>query len=230
MTTAASGERTAGAPALEELVAAFLRLRQPVAPAAAELALAVYGRLASGRPATVPELAAHSGQPVADVERQLSEWTGVLWDAGAVVGFWGLGLEETPHRLELRGVTVHTWCAWDPLFLVPLLECPATLVTTCPATGATVRLHLRPDGPPDPEPDAATLSFVAPCGEGADVRTAFCRYVHLFADAPSAAAWAASWPDGFTLTLAEASRLATMVNEARYPCLRQRGRAREDAR
>lgn len=65
---------------------------------------------------------------------------------GAVVAFSGLSLRPTKHRLAVAGRQLFTWCAWDTLFLPELLDQPAEVGSTCPVTGAPVRLRVDDGG------------------------------------------------------------------------------------
>src|SRR5262249_51695841 len=55
--------------------------------------------------------------------------------AGNLVGLMGLSLNRHPHRFAVGGRGLSTWCAWDTLFLLPLLGQPAEVASVCPATG-----------------------------------------------------------------------------------------------
>ncbi len=98
------------------------------------LVVAVTRELAAGVPLPekrVAELADLLGVPegtVAEVARAAE------WDQDRLVGIGGLSLHETRHRLSFQGRALYTWCAWDSLFLVPLIGEPATLFSTSPAT------------------------------------------------------------------------------------------------
>lgn len=102
----------------EAIVAAMPRLDA----SEREVAIALYRSLAGGRPIRPDDLAHRAALPAAYVADMLARWPGVFRDkAGAVVGFWGLAIPEMPHRVEVDGVGLYTWCAWDPLFIAPVL-------------------------------------------------------------------------------------------------------------
>lgn len=77
--------------------------------------------LARGRPVDPDDIAAATGRPPADVLAALRQQPSVEWDeAGRVVGL-GLTLRPTPHRFEVDGRTLFTWCALDTLVFPALL-------------------------------------------------------------------------------------------------------------
>jgi alkylmercury lyase len=62
---------------------------------------------------------------------------------GRLVGF-GLTLRPTPHRVELDGRTLYTWCVPDTLLLPVLLGRPVRVEARCFATGDPVRVEVEP--------------------------------------------------------------------------------------
>jgi alkylmercury lyase len=174
------------------------------------LALAIYELLAEGRPVSIEEIAKRTDADPAWVGETLDDWTGVFRDDdGRVIAFWGLALPEMPHTFELNGRTLYTWCAWDPLFIAPLLGSDARVTSTCPVTGRTITLLVGPDGVRGVDPPEAVLSFLRPSAEmREDVIESFCHYVLLFSSRDAAAVWIAEHPGTFVLALEEAFKLA----------------------
>ena len=71
--------------------------------------------LADGRPVSVEDLAAAAGRSVDDVRQTVASLPDVeIDDQGLIVGY-GLTLRETPHRFEIDGKRLYTWCALDTL-------------------------------------------------------------------------------------------------------------------
>ena len=115
------------------VITAFPKLSEPEQQAA----LALYRLIAKGRPVTAEELSAASGVPGPAVHDMLTRWHGVQRSAdGAVTAFWGLTLSKTKHRFRVDGCDLHTWCAWDTLFLPPLLGAVAEVESACPVSAA----------------------------------------------------------------------------------------------
>ncbi len=107
----------------------------------ARLLMRMWRRLADGhpvRPEQVVQIAGSIQMPLnaatAFVSR-LSERD----DAGNIVGIMGLSQKNHPHRFEVDGRVLSTWCAWDSLFLSPLLGREAKVESACPATKTKVR-------------------------------------------------------------------------------------------
>lgn len=123
---------------------------------------------------------------------------------GAIVGA-GLTLVPTPHRFELDGVQLYTWCALDTLIFPIVLGRAARVTSTCATTGAPIRLVAGPDGVSDLDPSEAVISLHVP--EAGDIRDMFCAHVNFHAGRPEGAAGvflAAS--DGFEIARQLATR------------------------
>ena len=183
------------------------------------LALALYRLLASAQPVSPADLANTLDRPVEDITRLLDRWPGIFYDdAGAVIGFWGLTVKETPHRLEVNGQTVYAWCAWDTLWLPALLDTTADVISRCAATGEAVRLRISPARIESVEPTSVVVSFLEP--EVGELReratTSFCHFVHFFRDHEAGERWTAAHPGTFLLPQEAAFDLGQRVNAARY--------------
>jgi alkylmercury lyase len=119
-----------------------------------------------------------------------------------------LALADMPHRFVVDGRTLYTWCAFDPLFLAPLLEATAHVISRCPVTGETITLTVNAEGVRDIEPPGAVLSFLKPAdGFSDDVIERFCHYIHLFASQDAANTWVAEHAGTFVLPIDEAFEL-----------------------
>jgi len=192
-------------------VAAALDLATPRLTASEQrLAIAVYRGLAEGEPVETAQLASVTGLPVETVADTLRSWPGVFYDSGGrVIGFWGLALPKMPHRFDVDGRTLYTWCAWDPLFIAPVLDRTATVTTRCPVTRETITLSAAPEGPRDVSPSEAVMSFLRPDDPWADdVIERFCHFILLFSSEDAGRQWVARHPGTFLLSLDEAFELA----------------------
>lgn len=184
------------------------RRLEPLFPALDErdqqLSLAIYRELARGAPVRLP----------AESLRRMQEWPGVYYDAEQrVIGFWGLSLAATRHRLRIDGRELFTWCAWDTLFLPALLGARIEVASTCRATGEAVRLTVSPEAVESAEPAGLAVSFIVPSEEAvrADLVTSFCHYVHFFTSGN-----AEKHPDALMLSLPDAFEVGRLLNRRRY--------------
>jgi alkylmercury lyase len=160
--------------------------------------------IARGRPVDLVELAAESGQPVADLERILRAQPGTEWDDdGRLVGF-GLSLRPTAHRYLVDRHTLYTWCATDTLLFTMILGTDAVAESTCPATGQPIRLEVTPDAVTSVSPPAVVVSQRHRGDLAANLRADVCDHGHFFASAAAASAWLAAHPDGEILSVTDA--------------------------
>ena len=109
------------------VLASDLRARLPTMTGEEQrLGLEIYRQLAQGEPvprssfAEALELAAHVvdellGHP------NLKCLTYADND-GRIIGFGGLAVQEMPHRFNVDGRALYTWCAWDSLFIPAILD------------------------------------------------------------------------------------------------------------
>jgi len=208
MRAVTGGVRVPGPP-VGELAAALIAASPELDPTGQRLAVTVYRSLAEGEPVDEDLLVERSGIAAAEVARALDAWPGVFRDeAGRIVGFWGLCIPRTAHRFRVGGRELHTWCAWDTLFLAPLLDRVAEVGSHCPDTGRDISLTVAPTGIRTVEPAQAVLSFLRPEREWADdIITTFCHHVLFLASPDAGARWLADRPDGFLLSLDEGFEL-----------------------
>lgn len=193
---------------LKELADALHEARVEVTPDEERLAVDIYRRLAKGEPARLSDLAADAGRDEEWVAERLERWSPGVFrdDDGNVIGFWGLTVSEMGHELEVDGRTVYTWCAWDALFIPPILGTAGLVSSTCPVTGTAITMTVDPDGVRDVRPPTAVMSMVEP-KEMSDVVEEFCHHILFFATPAAAERWAGEHPgaviisvdDGFEL-------------------------------
>ena len=180
------------------------------------LSVDVIRQLTEGRPVPerrIREFAAHRGLPASTVDALIH---GAEWSEAGLVGVTGLTLNETRHRLEVDDQTLWTWCAWDSLFLVPIIGRRATLTSTSPATNIDIRISIASDGVTAAEPETTVLSVVVPRADAvvstaAEVQATFCHFVHFFEDRAAAEAWVPAERDPAVLEPGEGFRLGQLV-------------------
>lgn len=183
------------------------------------LSLALYRELARGVPVTPQVLAERVEASGDEVARMLENWPAVRRDEQRrIVGYWGLTIVPTRHRLRVDERDLYAWCAWDTLFLPALLGARAEVHSSCRATGAPVQLTVGPDALEAPVPADLALSFVLPEASAMrrDVVASFCSHVHFFRSAELAAACRELPSAAFVLTLGEAFEAGRLRNSGRY--------------
>lgn len=131
--------------------------------------------LSRGQPITIAELAAAAGQAYDVVQRAVAGWNDTEYDRqGRIIG-WGLTLRPTPHRFNVDGKQLYTWCALDTLFFPAVIGGLARVESPCAATGIPIRFTVDPTaGVSALDPSAAVVSIVTP-EKMTSVRTAFCN-------------------------------------------------------
>lgn len=205
-------------PEIPELAKVLAGAMPALPPDQQELALAIYRQLAAGEPVSAGALAEQLSREEGEIANTLEQWPGVFFtDDGRVVGFWGLALAEMPHRFQVGGRTLHTWCAWDALFIPELIGQRAEVESRSPVSGEPVHLTVSPQGVEDVTPEATAVSMLAPTEVfDADVIMSFCHYVHFFTSAEEAAPWLSEHPGTFLLSVNEAFELGRVTNRARF--------------
>ncbi len=203
---------------------AFARALQSTFPAGndASLALALLRLLSEGRPVTPAALAQAANRTAGEVVGRLSSWPNVERDeAGQVVAFSGLTLRPTAHGFRVGTRRLHTWCAWDTLFLPALIGSSIAVGSTCPATAEAITLAATPNDVQRVQPASAVLSIRHPDdGFSADTRASFCRHAHFLASEDAFARWAGRADGTCAVSIDDGFEIAQRVNLATYPsCL-----------
>ncbi len=220
MTPTRRGYQSSDASAdLDKLAAPFIQAFPAMDKQEQQLALALYRFLALGKPVSITLFAEFIHQPSDRVDQLLRSWPGVFFDDDHhVIGFWGLAIQEMPHRLELDDHSVYAWCAWDTLFIAELLNTEAKVYSTCPATKKNIELTISPTQVEAVNSHDVVVSFLKPnINELKDnMTTRFCHFVYFFSNREAGEQWCAEHPDTFLLSLDEAFTLGKQVNAARY--------------
>ncbi|MGQ0658077.1 MAG: organomercurial lyase [Chromatiales bacterium] len=163
---------------LDPRIRQLSQLFWPLSDLERRIAPRLYRLLAQAVPVAVPTLAERAGVTLQDAESTLAAWPGVFKDDnGQVVGFWGLTISPTKHRLIVGEHTLYTWCAWDTLFIPEILGQPVSVRSLSPVDSAEIAFEVRPRGVADAAPPDTMVSFVLPRGENwtRDILANFCH-------------------------------------------------------
>lgn len=183
-----------------------------------KIAVGLYRLLSEGQPVPLKRVAEAVSMPEATVEATILKWPLFRDDRGAVIGFGGLTVVEMPpHRLTVDGKTLHTWCAWDSLFIPGILGKIAAIESICPVTKARISLQVGPEGIRNVVPPTVVVSFLTPDRTfDRNVIVNFCHFVHFFRDPKSAEFWISRHPGTFLLSMDEAFALGQVTNARNF--------------
>ena len=206
-------------------------------PGRSQLLLRVMRKLAHGHPVTgtqVDEFVTELGLAPDEAQAFLRKVTERNAE-GQIVGIMGLSLNESPHRLQVNGVALSTWCAEDTLFLPAMLQQTATIESPSPISQEMIRLTVSPQRVEAVSPTSAVVTIVVvdPSEESmASVEAiwmTFCNHSLFFATRSEAEAWAAgrtairiavvSVDEAFELGQQLWSRVLPYVERERQPAL-----------
>lgn len=134
-------------------------------------------------------------RPEGEVDAALASLPWVVRDEGdRVVGFWGLTVLPTSHRLSVAGNDLFAFCAMDALYLPWLLDEKIGIESTCPTTGQPITLTVSSRGLSDVSPAGAAVSIRVPAegftGESSQVIENACHFTHFFVSDRAAEEWA----------------------------------------
>ncbi len=183
-----------------------------------KIAVGLYRLLAEGEPVSPDRLAQHLDPSKSVVREVLNSWPAVYFnDEKNVVGFWGLALQEMPHRFKVNGRQLYTWCAWDSLFIPELLGKTAEVESTCPISGEIITLTVSPTRVENFSPEGAVVSFLSPTTSfDMNIIASFCHYVLFFSSEESGKQWIADHEGTFLLTLEQAHEIGRLTNKATF--------------
>lgn len=166
--------------------------------------------LAAGEPVAVTDLAHAAGRSEEATRTALAATPETEYDDEGLIVGQGLTLRPTRHRFTVGGEELYTWCALDTLIFPVVIDRAATIESTSPTSGGTVRVTATPTGVTAVEPATAVVSLVNP-EDLSSIRSSFCNQVHYFTSAEDAQPWLATHPGGEVLPVADAYRLATVL-------------------
>lgn len=168
--------------------------------------------LAHGEPVTAGQLAQATGRSEGQVRQALAALPDTEYDSLGRVAGSGITLNPTPHRFEVDGIGLYTWCALDTLIFPAVLGKPAHVTSPCHATGTPVHLTVEPGKVTSVQPAGAVVSIVTP-GTCSSIRAAFCDQVHFFASPEAAQPWLDQHPGATVLPVHDACQLSRPLTQ-----------------
>ena len=181
----------------------------------------LYLLLADGTPVSREHLASSLGMSIATVNKALLEFPQryIGFDEqGRVFEFGGFGPDPAPNRFTVRGHTLYAWCAWDSLFIPPIVDEPAFVEATCPVTGNPISMTVTPKGVIDVKPGSTVMTFAIPGMEAFPdpERFSFMKTVFFFTSSEVATKWTSENPGPVVLSLDEGFELGRTMNKIRF--------------
>ncbi len=168
-------------------------------PDRSRLLIKVWRTLVNGNPVTkeqIDQIAKELGIPADPAHEFLTQVT--ERDGGDnIIGLMGLSLnEDWVHRFNVDGVSLRTWCAWDTLFLPPMVGKTVVVESKSPVSGETVSLVVSPEKVESSTPPGAVVSIATIDPAIHDVSSVeaiwsnFCHQVFFFLSSDEAEEWA----------------------------------------
>lgn len=168
-------------------------------PDRSRLLIKVWRNLVNGDPVTkeqIDQIAKELVIPVDSAHEFLSQVTERDGDDNTI-GLMGLSLnEDWTHRFNADGVALRTWCAWDTLFLPPMVSKTAVVESESPVSGETVSLVVSPEKVESSTPPGAVVSIATIDPAIHDVSSVeaiwsnFCHQVFFFPSRDEEERWA----------------------------------------
>ncbi len=169
-----------------------------LAPGEARLFMRVLRQLGQGQSVSVQDVATFASGERMTLEEadEILLWLAEKNEEGEIIGLGGLSLNDGwTHRLHINGRRHKTWCAFDTLYLPPLLGQAAEIESPDPVSREWIKLAVGPEGLEGDPPDGAVISIVIPSIKEKGIRsaervwTAFCQFSHYFESIENAEQW-----------------------------------------
>ena len=181
----------------------------------------LYRLLADGKPVSREQLEDSLGIGIEAVTKALDDLPQMYIgfdDQERVFDFGGFGLDPTRNLFKVRGNTLYAWCAWDSLFIPPIINEDALVEATCPVTGEKIRLTVTPKGVINVKPANTVMTFAIPGVEAFPdpEKFSFMKTVFFFSSPEVAAKWVSENPGPVVLSLDEGFDLGRTMNKVRF--------------
>ena len=209
-----------------DMLASELLLRLPMMTEEERLlGLEIYRQLSKGEPVSTSGLASALKSPAHELDKLLAhpnlKCLTYADKEGRIIGFGGLAVSPMPHRFNIDGRRLYTWCAWDSLFIPIILRHVVDVESPPPGSTGLVRLRVGPDGIEHAEPEDSVMSFLLPTAQTfqADALKAiasFCHYIFFFPNSESATTWTKKHPGTTVISLSDAFELGRLMVVQRW--------------
>jgi len=181
------------------------------------LCLHILHQVTHGKPVTRASLQASLQISQDELGRRLSQLPDTEFDqSGNIVG-WGVTLLPTPHRFQVGGKPLFTWCAFDTVLFPPSLLMSAHVQSTCPVTGHPITFIAMPEGVVnDLLPTESVMSLILPEQRSDCIREIFCQQSLFFQSEQAAATFLVAHPEAVLLSIEEAAYVGRLVAAMRF--------------
>ena len=181
----------------------------------------IYRLLAEGKPVTREQLALSLGITDESVKKTIKELPSMYIDfddQGRIAEFGGFGSDPTRNRFIVRDNTLYAWCAWDALFIPPILDETVYVEANCPVTDDNIQLTVTPKGVIDVKPTHAVMTFAIPGMKAFPdpEKFSFMKTVFFFSSRKAASKWVSENPGPVILSLDEGFELGRTMNKIRF--------------
>jgi len=154
----------------------------------------VYRHLLKGEPMSFARFMDLLGMPAAEAE-EILKLHGEVNIQNHVVGFLGISLIETRHKMLVDGKTIYTWCAADTFIFPRYLDFAAQVQSIDPISGEVVKLSVNGDYLEWTDPVPLYISSMD-TADSCDIRNSFCNHTHFFVSEENANTWLKRNPNG----------------------------------
>ena len=134
--------------------------------------------------------------------------------AGNIVGL-GVTLVPTPHRFQVGGKLLYTWCAFDTVLFPPSLPVEAQVQSTCPVSGQPITFLATPEGSiRDLSPASSLMSLIVPARRSDCTRATFCQQSLFFQSEQTASTFLAAHSEVILLSVEDAAYVGRLVAQS----------------
>ena len=175
----------------------------------------LYQKLALGKSVPIETIANELQIPIQDIQVHLKQMAYVEYSAtGEISAYRGVTLNQTKHCVFHRNFKVHTWCAFDTLFLSDLLVGPVSISSNCPTCRKAIACKVTDRDLISSNNSDIVMSFIIPdkVDYCEDLQSAFCCKVHFFCNEKCGSEWVNLSPEIGFFDLSESLVIAQERN------------------